>query len=46
MYSVQCTHAKCLQLRGGYSCILYSSTAVPHECTMHGDNRYPDLDLG
>ena len=20
-------------------------TAVPHECTMHGGNRHPDLDL-
>ena len=28
VYTV-CTHAKCLQLWGGYR------TAVPHECTMH-----------
>ena len=35
----QCTHAKCLQLRGEYR------TAVPLECTMHVDIVYRELGL-
>jgi hypothetical protein len=46
VYSVRCTvgtHMPNVYNFGAGTAVY--RTAVPHECTMHGGIRYPDLDL-
>jgi hypothetical protein len=48
VYTVYTLYTVCTHMPNVYNFVAGTAvyrTAVPHECTMHGGNRHPGLDL-